>query len=84
MSFLSHLEQEDRRELGAVLPLWRASAIENLHSLSYKLFNYTGSCTLKSVWHKEVEVRLHWMKTSVKAFGYKQLIILSSEKLVAG
>lgn len=79
------MEQEDRKELRAVLLFQRASAFENLHSFSYYLFNSTGSCTLKSVWHKEVEVGSHWMKkTSVKAFGYNHLMILSSEKLVAG
>lgn len=48
VSFLCHLEH-NRRESGALLLLWRASAFTNLHCLDYKLLNYTGSCPLKSV-----------------------------------
>lgn len=55
VSFLHHLEH-DRREPGALLLLWRASAFRNLHFLDCKLLNYTGSCPLKSVCMRKLKL----------------------------
>lgn len=55
VSFLCHLER-DRREPGALLLLWRASAFRNLNCPDYKLLNYTGGCPLKSVGTRKLKL----------------------------
>lgn len=81
VSFLCHLEH-DRREPGALLLLWRASAFRNLHSLDYKLLNYTGSCPLKCVCIRKLKLaHTEWRRPVSKplAMSYRWFCLLKKD-----
>jgi len=77
---LRHLEQEERRKKVSQLLLQRMSALEYLSSLTYELFHYTRTCTVKKIWPKATEIGSYRVEeNSVKYYGYEKLLIFTSE-----